>query len=680
MTDDPELDRLARGLRAAPAPDPAARRAALARAMESFDAAQEPGRDPRQTPARPRAAGFLNGVLAMFKTLTSPAGLAATASVAVLGVGLVMTLPFAPPPATTPLTLPADRPATAPVEAPAPVPLQAEAPAPEPALPLAVADAGADASAAARSEAAAPELAFANRPQRALAPRAPAPAMPQAPAANLDAQQLHGLSGIAAGDAGSSPDLAPAPAESRDRFAAGPANPVRVVAEEPVSTFSVDVDTASWAVVRSFLAAGQMPPPEAVRIEEMVNYFPYDYAAPGPDDPPFLPAVAVFPTPWNEATRLVRIALQGRLPQAGARAPVDLVFLIDTSGSMQGADRLGLLKSGLAMLLEQLRPEDRIAIVAYAGSAGEVLPPTPASERATILAALGALEAGGSTAGGAGLDLAYRIAGGLRADGRVTRVLLATDGDFNVGPSDTEDLRAMIAARRAEGVLLSVLGFGRGNLNDALMQALAQDGNGQAAYIDTASEARKVLADQLAGALEPIAGDVKIQVEWNPAAVAEYRLIGYETRALSRADFANDRVDAGDIGAGHAVTALYEVVPAGSPARLTDPLRYGAAAPAAGAPADEMGWLKLRYKGPGETESRLIEAPIPVALAEPDAEARFAAAIAGFGQLLAGGVHLGGWGWDDAIALAQDARGPDPFGWRAEAVGLMRTARLLAAR
>ena len=465
------------------------------------------------------------------------------------------------------------------------------------------------------------------------------------------------------------------PEPNTEAFNTAAANPVHVTAEEPVSTFSVDVDTASYSVIRSSLNAGQLPPPEAVRIEEMVNYFPYSYPAPEAGGAPFTDTVTVMPTPWNPNTRLVHIALQGRMPAIADRPPLNLVFLIDTSGSMEDANKLPLLKQSLALMLSKLRPEDRIAIVAYAGSAGEVLPPTAASDRNAILNALDNLEAGGSTAGAEGLTLAYQVAGQMKRDGAVNRVLLATDGDFNVGISDPEALKAFVAKERDTGTYLSVLGFGRGNLDDATMQTLAQNGNGTASYIDTLAEAQKVLVDQLTGALFPIADDVKIQVEWNPAQVAEYRLIGYETRALKREDFNNDHVDAGEIGAGLQVTALYEVTAPNSPALLNDPLRYGTEATVA--PSGELGFLRLRYKDPGQTVSKLIETPITGTGAASD-DARFAAAIAGFGQLLQQSQYVGNWGWDQAIALASGARGADEFGYRAEAVTLMRLAQSLS--
>ena len=466
------------------------------------------------------------------------------------------------------------------------------------------------------------------------------------------------------------------PESNTEAFANADPSPVKVTRDAPVSTFSIDVDTASYGIVRSSLESGNLPPHAAVRVEEMVNYFPYSYAAPS-GDVPFSTSITVLPSPWNAGTELVHIGLQGQLPAIEDRAPLNLVFLIDTSGSMQSPDKLPLLKQSFRMMLAELRPEDEIAIVTYAGSAGEVLTPTPAAERGAILDALDRLEAGGSTAGAAGIEQAYRVAERMSRDGEIGRVILATDGDFNVGISDPEALKDLIADKRDSGTYLSVLGFGRGNLDDATMQALAQNGNGQAAYIDTLSEARKVLVDQLTGALFPIANDVKIQVEFNPAAVAEYRLIGYETRALNREDFNNDRVDAGDIGAGHSVTAIYEVTPVGSTAILNGPLRYGETQVAED-PEGELGYFKLRYKQPGGTTSQLLETPILPDMGRTGEDVRFSVAMAGFGQLLRGGDHLGPWSWGDAIALASGARGADPFGYRAEAIDLMRLAEVLS--
>lgn len=460
-----------------------------------------------------------------------------------------------------------------------------------------------------------------------------------------------------------------------ESFANAAANPVKVTADEPVSTFSIDVDTASYSLVRSHLNAGSLPPADAVRVEELINYFPYDYAGPTTGEGPFRPTVSVMPTPWNADTQLVHIAIQGEKPAVDDRPPLNLVFLIDTSGSMAQPDKLPLLKQSFRLMLDNLRAQDQVAIVEYAGSAGEVLVPTAASDRTTILQAINSLGAGGSTNGQGGLAQAYGVAEAMAADGDVSRVILATDGDFNVGLNDPDALKDFIADKRDSGTYLSVLGFGRGNLDDATMQALAQNGNGQAAYIDDLSEAQKVLVDQLSGALFPIANDVKIQVEFNPATVAEYRLIGYETRSLRREDFNNDAVDAGELGAGHSVTAIYEVTPVGSAAILNDPLRYGTSDTVEG--STELGFLKLRYKAPGESQSQLIETPISASLAVTS-EAQFAAAIAGFGQLLRGSDYLGDWAYDDAITLANAHRGDDAFGYRTQAVQLMRLAQSLS--
>ncbi len=470
-------------------------------------------------------------------------------------------------------------------------------------------------------------------------------------------------------------DAAIMPIPNTESFANADSNPLKITAQEPVSTFSIDVDTASYALVRSSLMRGQLPPREAVRIEEMINYFPYAYPAPDADEAPFRPTVTTFQTPWNADTRLVHIALQGRMPEITARPPLNLVFLIDTSGSMDDPAKLPLLKQSFRLMLDQLRPQDEVAIVEYAGSAGLVLAPTAAAEGTAILQALQSLGAGGATNGQGGLEQAYSVAETMAAPGEVSRIILATDGDFNVGLNTPDALEDFVADKRDTGTYLSVLGFGRGNLDDATMQALAQNGNGTAAYIDTLSEAQKVLVDQLSGALFPIAGDVKVQVEFNPAQIAEYRLIGYETRALNREDFNNDAVDAGELGAGHAVTAIYEVTPVGSPAQLSDPLRY--APNAVAQTSDELGFVKLRYKEPGADVSQLIETPI-IGNGVPGTEANFGAAIAGFGQLLRNPEYLGDWGFEDAIALAVANRGEDAFGYRTEAVQLMRLAESLS--
>lgn len=473
----------------------------------------------------------------------------------------------------------------------------------------------------------------------------------------------------------SEPVVTPQP--NNDQFAGAPENPVKITSETPVSTFSIDVDTASYAYVRSTVLNGGQLRPDAVRIEEMINYFPYDYAAPAAtSDVPFSTEIRVTQTPWNPDTQLVQIGIQGQKPAIEDRPPLNLVFLIDTSGSMQNANKLPLLKQSFALMLSELRPTDQVAIVTYAGRAGTVLEPTAAAETATILNALDALNAGGSTAGGAGLRAAYAIADQMKQSGEISRVLLATDGDFNVGINNPNELKSFIASNRDSGTYLSVLGFGRGNYRDDMMQTLAQNGNGIAAYIDTLAEAQKTLVDNLSGALFPIANDVKIQVEFNPATIAEYRLIGYETRSLNREDFNNDKVDAGDIGAGHQVTALYEITPVGSPAILNDPLRYTTGS--SRSDATELGFFKLRYKSPGETESQLITTPI--AASETSKSPDFAAAIAGFGQLLKGSNYTKNWSYDDAIALATSTKGTDPYGYRAEAIRLMKLAKARETR
>jgi len=478
--------------------------------------------------------------------------------------------------------------------------------------------------------------------------------------------------------------------EGRDNFETIETNPLKVTAEEPVSTFSIDVDTSSYSFMRASLNNGVMPQDDSVRVEEMINYFPYDYPGPDSAETPFNASVTVMPTPWNAGTKLVHIGIKGFDIAPAERPHANLVFLIDTSGSMEEANKLPLLINSMKLLVAELEPDDTVAIVVYAGSAGTVLEPTPASERAKIDAALENLSAGGSTAGAEGIRQAYQLAEQSFDKDGVNRVILATDGDFNVGITDIDELQGFVEREREEGIFLSVLGFGMGNYNDALMQALAQNGNGAAAYIDTLGEARKVLVEESTSTLFPIAKDVKIQVEFNPATVAEYRLIGYETRLLNREDFNNDRVDAGEIGSGHTVTALYEVTPAASDARLVDNLRYQSPAPAAGDTAvsdtgGEYGFLRIRYKLPEEDTSRLIETPISTAEEVSRSgggtvarEARFAASVAAFGQLLRGGRYTGDFGYDDVIALANANKGADEFGYRAEFVNLVRLAESAA--
>tara|TARA_R110000796_G_scaffold206403_1_gene322769 strand:- start:543 stop:2066 length:1524 start_codon:yes stop_codon:yes gene_type:complete len=479
--------------------------------------------------------------------------------------------------------------------------------------------------------------------------------------------------------------VAPAP-EFRDQYEDVDPNPVKLVSEEPVSTFSIDVDTASYANVRRFLEDGVLPPKDAVRIEELINYFDYTYPQPAEGEAPFSTQVNVMPSPFAEGRELMQIGIQGRDIDRDARPPINLTLLMDVSGSMFSDDKLPLAKKAIKLMLEEMEPTDTIAIVVYAGAAGEILEPTPVSDKRKIVAALEALQAGGSTAGGEGLRLAYSLAEqGLKEDA-VNRVMLLTDGDFNVGISDPEQLEDFVSRKRETGIYLSVLGFGRGNYNDAMMQKIAQTGNGTAAYVDTLSEARKILADDLSGNIFPIADDVKIQVEFNPARVAEYRLIGYETRLLDREDFNNDKVDAGDIGAGTSVTAIYEITPVGSSATQIDPLRYGDTDTSASDPSGEYAFVKLRYKAPGAEESVLLERPVTQAdrvasVAAAPQWARFATAVAGYGEMLKGGEALSAeFGWEDIRNLANGAKGSDAFGYRAEFVQLTRLAETAEAQ
>ncbi len=391
------------------------------------------------------------------------------------------------------------------------------------------------------------------------------------------------------------------------------------------------------------------------------------------------------PTPWNEHTKLMHVAIKGYDVQPAVRPASNLVFLIDTSGSMNQPDKLPLLKNAFRLLVDRMTDKDTISIVTYAGSAGTVLEPTKGTEKAKILAALDRLDAGGSTAGEAGLREAYRLASTNFIEGGVNRVLLATDGDFNVGQTSDEDLKRLIEDKRESGVFLSVFGFGRGNYNDQMMQTIAQNGNGTAAYIDTLAEAEKTLVQEASSTLFTIAKDVKIQVEFNPATVAEYRLIGYETRALAREDFNNDRVDAGDIGSGHSVTAIYEITPVGSPARMIDDLRYGEATTdnASGiAHGEEYGFVKIRYKLPDEDVSKLIETPVTAAdeiasFSQAGADQRFSVAVAAFGQKLRDTDQTAAFGYDRIMEIATAARGADPFGYRAEFLQLVRLASAL---
>jgi Ca-activated chloride channel homolog len=458
-------------------------------------------------------------------------------------------------------------------------------------------------------------------------------------------------------------------------------NPFLNVADNPLSTFSVDVDRAAYSNVRRFLTSGQRPPRDAVRIEEMVNYFTYDYPDPSGAQP-FSVTTEVTACPWNERHRMLLVGLQGRRMKTADLPPNNLVFLIDVSGSMMEPNKLPLVKQGLELLVNQLRPQDRVAIVVYAGNAGLVLPSTAGSNKGAILSAIQELEAGGSTAGGAGIKLAYDVARQNFLDRGNNRVILATDGDFNVGASSDGDLEQLIESERKDNIFLTVLGFGTGNTKDSKMELLADKGNGNYAYVDTLAEARKVLVQEMGATLFTIAKDVKLQIEFNPAKVASYRLIGYENRLLRKEDFNNDAKDAGDIGAGHSVTALYELVPPGSEkvaGSSVDPLKYQATHVTAASP--ELLTLKLRYKEPTSETSKLLTYPVNdsgATLASASDNARFAAAVAEFGMLLRNSEHKGDATYDEVRQLAQKSLGRDFEGYRRDFLTMINDAQRLA--
>lgn len=478
--------------------------------------------------------------------------------------------------------------------------------------------------------------------------------------------------------------------EGRDKFEDFETSPIKVAKEEPVSTFSVDVDTASYGFMRRQLNQGVLPQKDAIRLEELINYFDYAYPLPETKEVPFKPSVVVTDSPWSVGKKLVHIGIKGYDIDPSEQPRSNLVFLLDVSGSMNSPDKLPLVKQSMDMLLSTLNPDDTVSIVVYAGAAGTVLEPTKVKDKQKILNAIKRLNAGGSTAGGQGIELAYDLAENNFDKDAVNRIILATDGDFNVGINNREHLKDFVERKRDKGIFLSVLGFGQGNYNDHMMQSLAQNGNGVAAYIDSLSEAQKVLVDEATSTLFPIAKDVKIQVEFNPNTVAEYRLIGYETRALAKEDFNNDAVDAGDIGAGHTVTAIYEITPVGSNAKLIDESRYAPKFKAKAVMAEdvdsEYAFLKIRYKLPEESKSKLITTPIsdaddvsmlgaerPLWLTQ---ETGFATAVASFGQILKGGKYTGSFDYDAVIKMAQATKGADPYGYRTEFIQLVRKAKM----
>lgn len=472
------------------------------------------------------------------------------------------------------------------------------------------------------------------------------------------------------------------PPQSTERYSQITENPVKLVAENPVSTFSIDVDTGSYSNVRRMLNQGQLPPSDAVRVEELINYFPYDYALPT-GKRPFAVHTELAPAPWNTERVLLRIGIKGQDVAKQNLPPANLVFLVDVSGSMGSPDKLPLLQNSLKLLVNEMRPQDRIALVTYASGTQVVLQSTSGTEKANINAAIDALRAGGSTAGASGLQLAYSAAQQGFIKNGINRILLATDGDFNVGVSDTAQLKSMIEEKRKSGISLSTLGFGTGNYNEAMMEQIADVGDGAYSYIDNLMEGHKVLVNEMTSTLATIARDVKVQVEFNPAVVKEYRQIGYENRQLNREDFNNDKVDAGDIGAGHTVTALYELTLVGSKGSI-DPLRYKKADKAHDALDGELGFLRLRYKPMQANTSELIEAPLQrsaiKSFSAAGNEFRFATAVAGYGQLLRGGKYTGNWSYADARQLAAGSLGKDNFGYRGEFLRMIDLTQALATK
>nr|WIE88965.1 von Willebrand factor type A domain-containing protein [Mesorhizobium sp. WSM4875] len=718
MVDDNELERL-RNL-AVPAPDSEAQTRALAAAMHAFDLNEKISTAPQGSPAGLRLterAQRLWREIMQRKLIATPA-LTALVALPIAGYAAFEMLREQPPVISNGKVTEtvADKPV-----AQKPIPNQPAISEPLAAAPAKEKKTGADSERRVEDEAqvapASPpktELSrsddrtrqeygaledFAKQVPQALPAPPPAPAEvdqlaaggranAQAPATAMQPAEMP-----AGAVAGFGPRVQPAPMpadqmqpqeQNRDRIETFKTNPVHQAAQDPVSTFSIDVDTASYSFVRRSLKEGILPDPGTVRVEEMINYFPYDWKGPDSAATPFNSTVTVMPTPWNERTKLMHVAIKGFDVKPVEAPKANLVFLIDVSGSMDEPDKLPLLKSAFRLLVSKLKADDTVSIVTYAGNAGTVLMPTKAAERQKILAAIDNLEPGGSTAGEAGIKEAYKLAQQSFVKDGINRVMLATDGDFNVGQTDDDDLKRLIEKERKTGVFLSVFGFGRGNLNDQMMQTIAQNGNGTAAYIDTLAEAEKVLVEDASSTLFTIAKDVKIQVEFNPAKVSEYRLVGYETRALKREDFNNDRVDAGDIGSGHSVTAIYEVTPKGSGAEQVDPLRYGEAKVDNGgvANAGEYAFVKIRYKLPNENVSKLITTPVTAANEVPSfdeagVDQRFSVAVAAFGQKLRDADQTANFGYDRILEIANAARGADPFGYRAEFLSLVRLASSL---
>lgn len=468
--------------------------------------------------------------------------------------------------------------------------------------------------------------------------------------------------------------------QDREKYQKNPVNPVKNVVTDPVSTFSIDVDTGSYSNVRRFLNDNaHLPPVDAVRIEELINYFNYNYPQ-STTEHPFSVTTETVDSPWKSSAKLIRIGIKANDIEYQQLPAANLVFLIDVSGSMDESNKLPLVKKTLRILTEQLRPQDKVTIVTYSSGEELVLAPTSGKEKDKILKVINSLQAGGATSGQRAIKMAYAEAEKSFLKEGINRILIATDGDFNVGVSNTETLKGMIAEKRKSGISFSALGYGTDNYNEELMEQLADAGDGNYSYIDNEKEAKKVVERQLSSTLATVAQDVKIQVEFNPATVKEYRLVGYENRMLKQEDFNNDKVDAGDIGAGHTVTALYEIIPSGQQGWLNES-RYQTPASAKTTGATEYAFLNLRYKIPGKSNSLLLSQPILVAskpLSQATEDTRFAIAVASYGQQLKGGEYNAQFGWNDLISLAQKSKQSDAFGLKAEFIDLAKTAKSLS--
>lgn len=478
-------------------------------------------------------------------------------------------------------------------------------------------------------------------------------------------------------------DAATPPPPNTENYQHKDESPLKVTVKEPVSTFSIDVDTGAYANVRRFLKQGQLPPKDAVRIEELINYFPYANTTKKADHP-FGVQTELAPAPWNPDHQLLRVRIQAMEAQVSRLPASNLVFLVDVSGSMNSPDKLPLVKNTLKMLTKKLRAQDRISLVVYAGRTQVELEPTPGNEHDKIIAAIDKLEAAGSTAGESAMKLAYQMARRSYIPNGVNRILMATDGDFNVGLTNIDQLKDMVAAERKTGISLTTLGFGQGNYNEYLMEQVADVGNGNYAYIDSADEGRKVLIEEMSSTFNTVAADVKVQIEFNPAQIAEYRLIGYENRILNEEDFNNDKVDAGEIGAGKTVTAIYELTPVGKPTAI-DPHRYEVAKATSTDTKNELGLLRIRYKKPGEDKSILLQEPLlasnsKTSIDQTSTDFRFAASVAGFGLSLRDSKYLGDYDMNKLIGLAKSGLGEDEGGYRAEFLRLMKTANELTSK